>query len=737
MVVITKSKNSNVKVAVSSGMDKHKMWGIAGVVFFILVVAILVGYPLLQKGKAVVGHADFGADGGGFDSLSTILPVETLCSDGVDNDKDGKYDCADGDCGKQLFCQDVCPGGDCFSNLGKACKSHADCNSVSGGVWCVPDKNICAPSTETSCVDKEDNNQNGDVDCADIGCKNTPLCAGVAGSVSLGGSCSQDTDCVSQDTMSCDAVKKTCVGKEGKMCYNDFCPTGLGCVDYVCTKTGICSGILCDGSSVLAKLNDQKCLSDLLSHTCLANGQWSIPSEDSTACGCAGNTAVGNFCELNGDCASKNCVEGKCAKSTEVCNNAKDDDNDGQIDCLDPDCVTKTECTSVACTDSDGGNVATVKGKVINAEYPSGKEDKCGTLDWQGVANLLYEQDCNGWQQVEYQVKCHELGSDYKCVEGACVKDVLKINDVCNLNTGLSCGVGLSCDPTKNMCLKDLNSVCSVDAECVEGLECATTCVKITENGHRCHDGLDNDKDGNIDCKDSECSDGQFCTCADGYACTDLNTPITGKVGGETVCGTDLFSYTCVANQGVTSWQKGSSCSCNGKGGIGVACAASGDCVSKNCVGGKCGKSTAPSVIIGNVYKDTTTQIIDDKDLSMEGVLLNAVKSAELGGSGKEPYVGKFKSSTVYMCDNGEYSFKNDITLCAEGFSAEGNVYKDTTTQIIDDKDLSMEGVLLNAVKSAELGGSGKGPYVGKFKSSTVYMCDNGKYSFKNDIPAC
>ena len=52
MVATTKSNLKNSKVSVSSGIDKHKMWGIAGVVFFILVVAILVGYPLM-KGKSL------------------------------------------------------------------------------------------------------------------------------------------------------------------------------------------------------------------------------------------------------------------------------------------------------------------------------------------------------------------------------------------------------------------------------------------------------------------------------------------------------------------------------------------------------------------------------------------------------------------------------------------------------------------------------------------------------------
>ena len=50
---ITIKKKSTKKESV--GIDKHKMWGMAGVVFFILVVAILVGYPLMRGKKGAVG----------------------------------------------------------------------------------------------------------------------------------------------------------------------------------------------------------------------------------------------------------------------------------------------------------------------------------------------------------------------------------------------------------------------------------------------------------------------------------------------------------------------------------------------------------------------------------------------------------------------------------------------------------------------------------------------------------
>ncbi len=52
------SSSGNTSVQSSSGVDKHKMWSIIGVVFAVLVIGLLVGYPLLSgKKMAAAGQA--------------------------------------------------------------------------------------------------------------------------------------------------------------------------------------------------------------------------------------------------------------------------------------------------------------------------------------------------------------------------------------------------------------------------------------------------------------------------------------------------------------------------------------------------------------------------------------------------------------------------------------------------------------------------------------------------------
>ena len=68
----------------------------------------------------------------------TIPTTETSCTDGVDNDQDGRTDCADSDCG-----------------------GASNCNT---------------PSTETNCSDGVDNDKDGFTDCADTNCIGVGSC---------------------------------------------------------------------------------------------------------------------------------------------------------------------------------------------------------------------------------------------------------------------------------------------------------------------------------------------------------------------------------------------------------------------------------------------------------------------------------------------------------------------------------------------------------------------------------
>ncbi len=119
--------------------------------------------------------------------------TETSCSNGVDDDGDGKADCADTECNDQACgtgC--TCTGGirvetlcaDGLDNDGDGAVDCADpsCNGKSCGAGC-----LCAPTAgkvETDCADGVDNDGANGTDCADPACADKScgagcLCVGV------------------------------------------------------------------------------------------------------------------------------------------------------------------------------------------------------------------------------------------------------------------------------------------------------------------------------------------------------------------------------------------------------------------------------------------------------------------------------------------------------------------------------------------------------------------------------
>ena len=81
---------------------------------------------------------------------------ETNCAHGLDNDLDGKIDCADSNC------------------LGVSCGSGCTC--------------AAAGPTETNCKDGLDNDLDTKVDCADSDCSGKACTPGVGG-CPVGGTC--------------------------------------------------------------------------------------------------------------------------------------------------------------------------------------------------------------------------------------------------------------------------------------------------------------------------------------------------------------------------------------------------------------------------------------------------------------------------------------------------------------------------------------------------------------------
>jgi cysteine-rich repeat protein len=98
-------------------------------------------------------------------------PDELTCADDVDNDCDGRIDCADPDCALDPACVPFCGDGLCQLSVGEdPCTCEIDCG---------PPLPLEGPEPE--CTDGADNDCDGLVDCADPDCAIYPICGGPCG----------------------------------------------------------------------------------------------------------------------------------------------------------------------------------------------------------------------------------------------------------------------------------------------------------------------------------------------------------------------------------------------------------------------------------------------------------------------------------------------------------------------------------------------------------------------------
>lgn len=99
----------------------------------------------------------------------TTKAAKEVCGDNIDNDADGKIDCADSDC--QLF-----PA--CLPATETSCLDKADADN-DGKIDCADSDcathPFCLP--ETQCADGKDNNMEGLIDCDDPDCAPTAICS--------------------------------------------------------------------------------------------------------------------------------------------------------------------------------------------------------------------------------------------------------------------------------------------------------------------------------------------------------------------------------------------------------------------------------------------------------------------------------------------------------------------------------------------------------------------------------
>ena len=378
-------------------------------------------------------------------------------------------------------------------------------------------------------------------------------------------------------------------------CKDSDCAQDVKC-KVVCT-----GGTKCGGMGAKGLLDEMVCGTDFQNYRCMSSG-W-----------------VGQ-----GD----NCKQ--CPYPEVLCDNNEDDDGDGLQDCKDSDCFADEKCkdmlcsgcmedcllkkdkagvlkwmcvecdvdlqcsggkkcinykcdfppetNSVTCVDSDVANDIHVKGGVTllqGGKVVGSEEDSCVGVD------VLKEMKCGliqGKAFIDYDAKeCLELPEKEYCLKGMCQKGLVlgTLGGSCDEKT--VCPEGAVCDVVKGkpelgkICLGGNGGTCANSLFCAQGFVCKNNkCVDATtfKGEAICDDGIDNDKDGKIDCVDPDCDDE---TNGKGFVCCG------GVAGKDGVDATPCVAGTICDDEGLDGSFQCVECSPGEK-----------ECAKGSCVQGKC-----------------------------------------------------------------------------------------------------------------------------------------------------
>ncbi len=235
--------------------------------------------------------------------------TETLCGDGLDNDRDGDVDCRDRDCADDPTC------------------------------------------TETMCGDGLDNDRDGDTDCLDLDCRDVPECVEV---------CDDEVDNDGDGRIDCEdldcSADPSCIETECADGEDDDGDSLIDCADDDCNDDPACIETECDDGiddddDDLIDCADPDCDGDpACSETDCADG---VDDDEDGAIDCADSDCAGDS-----DCGEDSCRD------------RRDDDMDGFIDCLDSECACEAACRVDTCPDENLGRrtgMAVASGMISSA----------------------------------------------------------------------------------------------------------------------------------------------------------------------------------------------------------------------------------------------------------------------------------------------------------------------------------------------------------------------------------
>ena len=168
---------------------------------------------------------------------------ETACTDRVDNDRDGRTDCADSDCAGNVACVAPATETNCTDRIDNDGDGATDCadSNCAGTAACA------VPSSETSCTDVVDNDRDGAIDCADPDCDADPACALPANELDCGDGLDDDgdgaIDCADTDCLAstlCVPPVGTC---DAPLALNPFGANAGNLAEGANVAAGSCGGL--------------------------------------------------------------------------------------------------------------------------------------------------------------------------------------------------------------------------------------------------------------------------------------------------------------------------------------------------------------------------------------------------------------------------------------------------------------------------------------------------------------
>jgi uncharacterized repeat protein (TIGR01451 family) len=217
---------------------------------------------------------------------STPETTDAACSDGKDNDGDGKVDCDDPDCRT---------------------------DSVT----------VCAENTDAKCKDGKDNDGDGKIDCDDSGCSNNPAVTVCPTAENTNATCSDGKDNDGDGKVDCD--DPDCKGEKVTVCAATKESSDADCAD--------------------GKDNDGNGLIDCKDPNCIGSKPCPAENTNETCSDGKDNDNDGLIDCSDPDCKSASITVCGDENTDAACKDGKDNDGDGLVDCKDPNCSDNPKVT--------------------------------------------------------------------------------------------------------------------------------------------------------------------------------------------------------------------------------------------------------------------------------------------------------------------------------------------------------------------------------------------------------